>query len=209
MENTTANNAANNETNTNVSKNSPILKTFMLIFSTVILTLAIVFGSLYIFNTYIPKTQVQKTISSYYASMKDGNIDNLLKVYPKDVAAQAKSGYDQSPEMKKGSAEILKLMNEKTTYKVKSINVTGDTATVKVTQTAIDEQELQAKAQELATKTPLNVKQDDPQAQIKAAKYQLDILKAALKEVSKTKETDVDMKLIKEDKKWVISPSGQ
>ena len=92
---------------------------------------------------------------------------------------------------------------------MKSINVTGDTATVKVTQTAIDEQELQAKAQELATKTPLNVKQDDPQAQIKAAKYQLDILKAALKEVSKTKETDVDMKLIKEDKKWVISPSGQ
>ena len=209
MENTTANNATNDETNTNVSKNSSILKTFMLIFSTVILTLAIVFGSLYIFNTYIPKTQVQKTISSYYASMKDGNIDNLLKVYPKDVAAQAKSGYDQSPEMKKGSAEILKLMNEKTTYKVKSINVTGDTATVKVTQTAIDEQELQAKAQELATKTPLNVKQDDPQAQIKAAKYQLDILKAALKEVSKTKETDVDMKLIKEDKKWVISPSGQ
>ena len=209
MENTTANNAANNETNTNVSKNSSILKTFMLIFSTVILTLAIVFGSLYIFNTYIPKTQVQKTISSYYASMKDGNIDNLLKVYPKDVAAQAKSGYDQSPEMKKGSAEILKLMNEKTTYKVKSINVTGDTATVKVTQTAIDEQELQAKAQELATKTPLNVKQDDPQAQTEAAKYTLDILKAAFKEVSKTKETDVDMKLIKEDKKWVISPSGQ
>ena len=57
------------------SKNSSILKTFMLIFSTVILTLAIVFGSLYIFNTYIPKTQVQKTISSYYASMKDGNIE--------------------------------------------------------------------------------------------------------------------------------------
>ena len=209
MENTTANNAANNETNTNVSKNSSIIKNYMLIFSTVILTLAIVFGSLYIFNTYIPKTQVQKTISSYYASMKDGNIDNLLKVYPKDVAAQAKSGYDQSPEMKKGSAEILKLMNEKTTYKVKSINVTGDTATAKITETTVDQQELQAKFQELATKSPIDIKQDDPQAQIKAAKYQLDILKAALKEVSKTKETDVDMKLIKEDKKWVISPSGQ
>ncbi|MBP9538579.1 MAG: hypothetical protein KBE32_02185, partial [Leptotrichiaceae bacterium] len=176
MENTTANNAANNETNTNVSKNSSILKTFMLIFSTVILTLAIVFGSLYIFNTYIPKTQVQKTISSYYASMKDGNIDNLLKVYPKDVAAQAKSGYDQSPEMKKGSAEILKLMNEKTTYKVKSIDVTGDTATAKITETTVDQQELQAKFQELATKSPIDIKQDDPQAQIKAAKYQLDIL---------------------------------
>ena len=209
MENTTANNATNDETNTNVSKNSSILKTFMLIFSTVILTLAIVFGSLYIFNTYIPKTQVQKTISTYYASMKDGNIDNLLKVYPKDVAAQAKLGYDQSPEMKKGSAEMLKLMSAKTTYKVKNINVTGDTATAKITETTVDQQELQAKAQELATKTPLNVKQDDPQAQIKAAKYQLDILKAALKEVSKTKESDVDMKLIKEDKKWVISPSGQ
>ena len=209
MENTTANNATNNETNANVSKNSSILKTFMLIFSTVILTLAIVFGSLYIFNTYIPKTQVQKTISSYYASMKDGNIDNLLKVYPKDVAAQAKSGYDQSPEMKKGSAEMLKLMSAKTTYKVKNINITGNTATAKITETTVDQQELQTKAQELAIKTPLNIKQDDPQAQIKAAKYQLDILKAALKEVSKTKENDVDMNLIKEDKKWVISPDGQ
>ena len=209
MENTTANNAANNETNTNVSKNSSILKTFMLIFSTVILTLAIVFGSLYIFNTYIPKTQVQKTISSYYASMKDGNIDNLLKVYPKDVAAQAKSGYDQSPEMKKGSAEILKLMNEKTTYKVKSIDVTGDTATAKITETTVDQQELQAKFQELATKSPIDIKQDDPQAQITAAKDQLDILNAALKQVSKTKESDVDMKLLKEDKKWVISPGAQ
>ena len=209
MENTTANNAANNETNTNVSKNSSILKTFMLIFSTVILTLAIVFGSLYIFNTYIPKTQVQKTISSYYASMKDGNIDNLLKVYPKNVAAKAKSGYDQTTEMKKGSAEILKLMNEKTTYKVKSIDVTGDTATAKITETTVDQQELQAKFQELATKSPIDIKQDDPQAQIKAAKYQLDILNAALKQVSKTKESDVDMKLIKEDKKWVISPGAQ
>ena len=141
--------------------------------------------------------------------MKDGNIDNLLKVYPKDVAAQAKSGYDQSPEMKKGSAEILKLMNEKTTYKVKSIDVTGDTATAKITETTVDQQELQAKFQELATKSPIDIKQDDPQAQIKAAKYQLDILKAALKEVSKTKESDVDMKLLKEDKKWVISPGAQ
>ena len=209
MENTTANNAANNETNTNVSKNSPILKTFMLIFSTVILTLAIVFGSLYIFNTYIPKTQVQKTISTYYASMKDGNIDNLLKVYPKDVAAQAKLNYEQSPEMKSGSAEMLKLMNAKTTYKVKSIDVTGDTATAKITETTVDQQELQAKFQELATKTPIDIKQDDPQAQIKAAKYQLDILNAALKQVSKTKESDVDMKLLKEDKKWVISPGAQ
>ena len=209
MENTTANNATNNETNTNVSKNSPILKTFMLIFSTVILTLAIVFGSLYIFNTYIPKTQVQKTISTYYASMKDGNIDNLLKVYPKDVAAQAKLNYEQSPEMKSGSAEMLKLMNAKTTYKVKSIDVTGDTATAKITETTVDQQELQAKFQELATKTPIDIKQDDPQAQIKAAKYQLDILNAALKQVSKTKESDVDMKLLKEDKKWVISPGAQ
>jgi ribosomal protein L25 (general stress protein Ctc) len=209
MENTTANNATNNETNTNVSKNSPILKTFMLIFSTVILTLAIVFGSLYIFNTYIPKTQVQKTISTYYASMKDGNIDNLLKVYPKDVAAQAKLNYEQSPEMKKGSAEMLKLMNAKTTYKVKSIDVTGDTATAKITETTVDQQELQAKFQELATKSPIDIKQDDPQAQIKAAKYQLDILNAALKQVSKTKESDVDMKLLKEDKKWVISPGAQ
>jgi hypothetical protein len=209
MENTTANNATNNETNTNVSKNSPILKTFMLIFSTVILTLAIVFGSLYIFNTYIPKTQVQKTISTYYASMKDGNIDNLLKVYPKDVAAQAKLNYEQSPEMKSGSAEMLKLMNAKTTYKVKSIDVTGDTATAKITETTVDQQELQAKFQELATKSPIDIKQDDPQAQIKAAKYQLDILNAALKQVSKTKESDVDMKLLKEDKKWVISPGAQ
>ena len=209
MEKTTANNATNNETNTNVSKNSPILKTFMLIFSTVILTLAIVFGSLYIFNTYIPKTQVQKTISTYYASMKDGNIDNLLKVYPKDVAAQAKLNYEQSPEMKSGSAEMLKLMNAKTTYKVKSIDVTGDTATAKITETTVDQQELQAKFQELATKSPIDIKQDDPQAQIKAAKYQLDILNAALKQVSKTKESDVDMKLLKEDKKWVISPGAQ
>ena len=209
MENTIANNATNNETNTNVSKNSPILKTFMLIFSTVILTLAIVFGSLYIFNTYIPKTQVQKTISTYYASMKDGNIDNLLKVYPKDVAAQAKLNYEQSPEMKSGSAEMLKLMNAKTTYKVKSIDVTGDTATAKITETTVDQQELQAKFQELATKSPIDIKQDDPQAQIKAAKYQLDILNAALKQVSKTKESDVDMKLLKEDKKWVISPGAQ
>ena len=30
-----------------------------------------------------------------------------------------------SPEMKKGSAEMLKLMSAKTTYKVKNINVTG------------------------------------------------------------------------------------
>ena len=209
MENTIANNATNNETNTNVSKNSSILKTFMLIFSTVILTLAIVFGSLYIFNTYIPKTQVQKTISTYYASMKEGNIDNLLKVYPKDVAAQAKLNYEQSPEMKSGSAEMLKLMNAKTTYKVKSIDVTGDTATAKITETTVDQQELQAKFQELATKSPIDIKQDDPQAQIKAAKYQLDILNAALKQVSKTKESDVDMKLLKEDKKWVISPGAQ
>ena len=209
MENTTANNATNNETNTNVSKNSPILKTFMLIFSTVILTLAIVFGSLYIFNTYIPKTQVQKTISTYYASVKDGNIDYLLKVYPKDVAAQAKLNYEQSPEMKSGSAEMLKLMNAKTTYKVKSIDVTGDTATAKITETTVDQQELQAKFQELATKSPIDIKQDDPQAQIKAAKYQLDILNTALKQVSKTKESDVDMKLLKEDKKWVISPGAQ
>ncbi len=209
MENTTANNATSNGTNTNVSKSLPILKTLILIFSTVILTLAIVFGSLYIFNTYIPKTQVQKTISNYYASMKDGNIDNLLKVYPKDVAAQAKSGYDLSPEMKKGSSEMLKLMSAKTTYKVKSINVTGNTATAKITETTVDQEELQAKAQELAEKTPIDIKQDDPQAQIKAAKYQLDILNAALKQVSKTKEKDVDMNLIKEDKKWVISPGGQ
>ncbi|MBP9494927.1 MAG: hypothetical protein KBE81_07350 [Erysipelatoclostridium sp.] len=141
--------------------------------------------------------------------MKDGNIDNLLKVYPKDVAAQAKSGYDLSPEMKKGSSEMLKLMSAKTTYKVKSINVTGNTATAKITETTVDQEELQAKAQELAEKTPIDIKQDDPQAQIKAAKYQLDILNAALKQVSKTKEKDVDMNLIKEDKKWVISPGGQ
>ena len=140
--------------------------------------------------------------------MKEGNLDNLLKIYPKDVAKQAKQGYDASPEMKKSSSEMLKLMSQKTTYKIKSISVNGDSATAEISETTIDQQELQAKAQEIAAKKPIEIKQDDPQAQIKYAKYQMDILKLALNEVKKTKDNDVNIKLIKEDKKWVISPDS-
>ena len=204
MENVIENNATNNIDNKSTSK----LKIFLLMLFTAIITLMITLGTLYILNTYIPKTQVQKTISDYYSSMKEGNLDNLLKIYPKDIAKQAKQGYDLSPEMKKSSSEMLKLMSEKTTYKIKNISINGDNATVEITETTIDQQELQAKAQELAAKQPLDIKQDDPQAQIKYTKYQIDILKLALKEVNKTKDNDVDVKLIKEDKKWVISPDS-
>lgn len=204
MENVTENNTTNNIGNKSISK----FKVFLLMLFTAIITLIITLGTLYIFNTYIPKTQVKKTISNYYSSMKEGNLDNLLKIYPKDVAKQAKQGYDASPEMKKSSSEMLKLMSQKTTYKIKSISVNGDSATAEISETTIDQQELQAKAQEIAAKKPIEIKQDDPQAQIKYAKYQMDILKLALNEVKKTKDNDVNIKLIKEDKKWVISPDS-
>ena len=204
MENVTENNTTNNIGNKSISK----FKVFLLMLFTAIITLIITLGTLYIFNTYIPKTQVKKTISNYYSSMKDGNLDNLLEIYPKDVAKQAKQGYDASPETKKSSSEILKLMNQKTTYKIKSIIVNGDSATAEITQTTIDQQELQVKGQEIAAKKPLEIKQDDPQAQIKYTNYQMDILKLALKEVKKTKDEDISVKLIKEDKKWVILPNS-
>lgn len=204
MENVTENNTTNNIGNKSISK----FKVFLLMLFTAIITLIITLGTLYIFNTYIPKTQVKKTISNYYSSMKEGNLDNLLKIYPKDVAKRAKQGYDASPEMKKSSSEMLKLMSQKTTYKIKSISVNGDSATAEISETTIDQQELQAKAQEIAAKKPIEIKQEDPQAQIKYAKYQMDILKLALNEVKKTKDNDVNIKLIKEDKKWVISPDS-
>ncbi len=175
---------------------------------TAFVSIGLTLGAISLVTDTIPKAQVKKVISSYYKNMKTGNLDKLIELYPEEIAKQSKEGFSKSPELKKSSSEMLKLMSSKTTYKIETIKIDGKKAVVTINEKGIDQEELQKNMATIMKSKPFNISPDTPDAQLKMTKYQLEIVKEALKSTTKIKETPSTIALQKNGKKWVLNPEG-